>query len=466
MVNVNEENVIRIRQLPEKGEIFQDDWLVVEDDNDTWKVHVSKFKAFIDEAVESLEGLLSGNLEDKLTIIQQEANKITESINMIQSEFDKYAEAEKQRVQNELDRVDAEFARNQTYDQIVLKETARESNEIKREEQYERSVTLYNNTVQLAQDITNAENLRDQAEQNRVDAELNRGIAEGERQDAEAARVVAENQRKTNENGRVDSFNEMTTYINNLKANISTYIKQGISRPTDDTNKIVKIMEINVPITNAENYESLLFISKISDDGCSDILISLGISFSGTVPEIEIQLADDVPDTQNIIDSINAYYTIVDNRVNIAIEYNAAEPGIRVKTAVVWENITMFRKDGVLTCSTVLRDFTPIGQFTSVNVLSLIDIEQSSYPKLFLELFNNVSYRIQDALENMPPYYVYPVGSVYMTTLDKDPSEILGGGSWKLLYESGVTENITVDGVDTYSPVIYYWERVEVEDIM
>ena len=56
---------------------------------------------------------------------------------------------------------------------------------------------------------------------------------------------------------------------------------------------------------------------------------------------------------------------------------------------------------------------------------------------------------------------MFPVGSIYQTTSTQNPSVLLGGGTWTMLYNDlGITERVTIDNTESYSPVIYYWERI------
>ena len=55
---------------------------------------------------------------------------------------------------------------------------------------------------------------------------------------------------------------------------------------------------------------------------------------------------------------------------------------------------------------------------------------------------------------------MYPVGTIYSTTLTRNPADILGGGEWRMLYGMGIQETIYEDNTKQYSPAIYYWERI------
>lgn len=455
-----EEKVIRIRQLVEKSALEVSDYLVVENDIDTWKVKVATFNTFIEDTVKEVVGDtkddIIGSLNDKLTEVQILVNHVNDMAKDLAANVDSFMAAEALRVKNEKERQSNETLRQTASKEMSDAENLRslaETDRINKEK-----IRVSDENERKA-----AEAQRQINENQRKTDETARGIAEGERSTAEADRKTSETDRKTSETNRKNSFNKMTTYFNSIQNAIESCGNEGISKITTSSAMVVKILEVSIPKSSDIKYEALLHIvetpSTTSKEGAFvalevDIVKGANGSLSGSACIV-------IPKRYKNIDTKQFAVTMINNgdQLFITVEYKSSTANKIIKTGIVWDNILSYKHDTVSIYSLAVRGFTPKSSFTTTGALLIKNDINESCPVGFITFLNSISEEIAEIVENIKPIKSYPVGSIYMTTSNKNPKELLGGGTWLLLYGDAVQTKITVDGADTYSPSIYTWER-------
>lgn len=454
----NEDLVTRIRALPEKMDIAMNDLLIVEDVNDTWKVKVQSFHNMIESIVDSMKDGVMGVVNDKLTEVQQTTNNVEELANDIHKTLEDQKAAEEERKQNEEERKNNDEIRNNTYEQIKADEAIRIQNEKDRVDLYNNMNTLKTEVETLAQAISDAEDARVIEENKRVDNENARGIAETARQDAETQRDTAEQERIQNEKDRNDRFEDFSDYVKALKASVNQFCKEGISQPTTETEQVVEIMEITLPNTITERYEALMYISLISTDNVNiDMVFSMSLDINSQELFIEGIEEEDIID----ISKFNLITSSTADSIEVTIEYVVGAANKRVKSAIIWENLTMFKDGPSPISSCMINDFIPKSDITeALSPFTVAKNSITSYPKFFIELFDRVNSNFEQLTKDIKAFNMYPIGSIYQTTLELDPADILQGGTWKYLYGDSISEDIYVDDELQYSPKIHYWERI------
>lgn len=446
----------RIRQLPESKVLSPTDYMVMENDNDTWKVLVSTFNQYISESIDIFEGDISGIIDNKFNDIQLILNENQELLTIINGRMEDYANEEKIRQENEAERIKNEGIRQNSYDEITgsyndwtEEEKIRKANEEARK-------------AAEAQRIAD-ENIRISNEDTRKVNETNRGIAEAERVTHEDQRIVDENIRISNENTRITNFNRYTGYFDALEESVNMYKKEGLSQASSSLNKITKILEVALPISADHDYEALIHISTSSTDEAF-IGLNLHLEKSGTTVNdgiLSIIIPNRYKDTVNVVDFQGSFRIDTDGQIIVSIEYKMKTDNTKVKTAIVWDNITIFKEYGVSIYS-VAPDNQPCNkEFIFNGVLTNNTVAATSAPQGFINILNNIEKEMQAIVDAIKPFKMFPVGSIYQTTSTQNPSVLLGGGTWTMLYNDlGITERVTIDNTESYSPVIYYWERI------
>lgn len=447
---------IRIRQLPESTQLQSSDYLVIENDLDTWRVRVQVFNDYIDQYIESFKCDIDNIINNKFNEIQLLINNIDEIIVNMNNQMTDYTEAENERQKNEEERKEKDEIRDKIFQDMsgnfdnwsqdntdwLLAEEQRKRNEQQR--------------------ITN-EQQRQQNESDRQTAEQNRGTAEGNRQTAEAERTKNEEARKKNEADRVSSFNSMTLYFNALEESVEKYGKAGISKATTSSTLVVPILEVSIPSSNTNDYEALLYIREGETD--KEAFFGFVAKFARSGSSITSGTAYlNIPDrfkTNINKDMFVAKYTIDGDRVIITLEYKASAANRKVKTEIIWDNISMFRSDVKPMYSLALRDQTPKASFDTVNLMTISLNNTYGSPQGFITILNKIKEETDSLIDAIKPYKMFPVGSIYQTTSTQNPSVLLGGGVWRQLYGGGWSEGMTINNQEQYSPVIYYWERTQ-----
>lgn len=462
-----EEKVIRIRQLVEKSTLEVSDYLVVENDIDTWKVKVGTFNKFIEDTVKEAVGNtkddIIGDLNNKLTEVQILMNHVNEMAKDLAANVDSFMAAEALRVKNEKERQANESLRQTTSEEMAKAENLRSLAEVDRDNREKVRISDENERKAAEAQRKIDETQRKADENQRKVNETARGVAEGERSTAEADRKTSETDRKTSETDRKTNFDKMTTYFNSIQDAIESCGNEGISKTTTASAMVVKILEVSIPKSSNIKYEALLHIvespTTASKEGSfialeTDIVKGANGSLSGSTSIV-------IPKRYKNIDIKQFAVTVINNidQLVINVEYKASSANKTVKTGIVWDNILSYKHDTVSIYSLAVRDFTPKSAFTSTGSLLMKTDINESCPVGFVTFLNSISEEIAEIVENIKPIKSYPIGSIYMTTSNKNPKELLGGGTWLLLYGDAVQTKITVDGSDTYSPSIYTWER-------
>lgn len=451
----------RIRQLPEAVQLLPTDWLIVENDLDTWKVKVEVFNqyidGYIDEYIKSFTDEINDQINAKFNDLQIIVNHLNELERNIQNDIDAFERQESSRQNAEQNRQDNEEVRQKIFDDMTniydgwtVDIAEWSSAEVQRQEN--------------EQSRQQSENERISAEQTRNQAECIRGVAEGERQSAEEERIRSEKARKEFFQNAVEWLDNSTNYINAFKESVSRYGKAGVSSVTTDTELVVPILEVSIPIDNLNDYESLLYIRE----GKSDHEVFFGFSANFT-RDIDGSITSgtayfNIPNRyKNVLnrDMLLATYRVDREVVMITLEYKASVANVQIRTENIWDNISLFRSDVSPIYSVVLRDQIPKTSFNTTIVMTTSLDNTYGSPQGFVTILDKLKEETDESIEAIAPYKMYPIGTIYMTTSSKDPSELLKGGTWRKLYGDGYSEGISIDGVEQYSPVIYYWERTK-----
>lgn len=448
---------LRIRQLPENMNIKSTDYLVIDNEDDTWKVRIDVFNLYIKDLVQDkFDTDISSVINEKVTEIHLDIKQTEELIKTLNEHIVEFEKAEQDRDQAEKDREVNESIRQQFYDDnniLVNKwkddEQARKDAEQDRVDRWADWESIWNEWVATHTIWTNNEN-------DRKLAETNRGLAETDRQAAESARASAETNRQNAESNRVSEFNGMVNYFNNIKDSIDEYIKEGTTVPITPDD-VVQILEFAIPADSGKYFTALVNINKIF----------VGVTFipvmnNGTTVAINVQYY--VPSIYSNFDPTEVFkanYKIQDNVKIISVEYKPVIDGSNTHVVGIWyDNLSRFRPTDSPIYSKVVNQ-APVKANFSIQNISVIDSRSDGrVPDAFISLIERIIKKIDSEISSIKPYVSYPVGSIYQTTSPTDPSILLGGGKWKLLYGDGISEGLTSGDTVLYSPTIYTWERI------
>lgn len=479
---------VRISQLPECSQFTNTDYLVIENDTDTWKIKMACFDTFIKNRVDIYEEHVIATMDSKLEEVQTVLSSINDSINIMSSKMNDFTNAEYDRAKAETDRIKNEELRQEamaeleklhdtvsnTQDLIVDAETERCNNENDRN-------NAENNRV-------NAENIRQQKDAEITQNEINRGLAETNRQTAETNRDNAETERSNNENDRITKFNQISNFFNAYEESLDNQIKEGTSNvPPYNGDHFYSILKVAIPKNADHRYEALLHITEVPS--IEDFFVAITMSCYGDdgntltlyIPEIYENRAGTIDSNGNEIslkqDRFCACYTDKGDSYMFELQYNAQYTSCAVRTGIIWDNISSFKPtSSPLYSKTPNKENSWNGGFKRNNQLTTISGSmQYDPPSGFVNLIDQLTESIEIAVENAKPYIMYPVGSVYTCTkvgsqIDDNITPnyiqtIMGGGVWEELYDYGALHNnyahYDIDPNTTETIILHYFVRVE-----
>ena len=443
---------IRITQLPEKDNI--DGYLVIEDTNDTWKVKSDVYKNLINVYIQSFKNDINSLINDRISDFESVTNETESILSEIDKLIEQFNAQELIRQDNENDRIIEEEIRRNLFDEILNSSAIIENKEIERQKAELIRISNENKRIEAENTRVSNENTRGINETNRVKAENTRGINETNRVKAENTRVSNEQTRVNNENERIKNYKIHTDFFNNLTNSVNNYIKYGTSNLTTSSNQIIKVAEICIPNDNFY-YNGLYHISCSSKES----LIAISIQKDDTGYKYILG----IPKRNKSFSSsdFNITYTTDNNSIIINIECNIKVTNQKITCSIIDDNISSFRPTDISQVySTVLKYKDPISAFTTINKIPLNTINLNDSSQSFINLLNDIENQIKELIDAIKPYKMYPVGTIYSTTLTRNPADILGGGEWRMLYGMGIQETIYEDNTKQYSPAIYYWERI------
>lgn len=448
----------RIRQLPEAGQLQSTDFMVIENDLDTWKVSVAQFNQYIDEYIDSFKSDINGDVDDKFNEIQLIVNQINEIIVNAEQKMDDFAAAEAIRQAQEAARQNAESIRNETFEDIETRFNDMRDifAEIEAAEEQRKKNETGRQTAESERE--NAESDRQSAEATREAAETNRATAESLRQSAEASREAAEDIRKSNETARINTFDGWTQYIEALKESVNNYKKFGKSIEVTTATPVVTLLNVSVPTSTQIEYQALLYL-RASGSEYGWLALTLDISNPDDY-NITMHMSDNTK-SKFPISNFKAYYTPSADTILITLEYKATKAGY-IDIGIMWDNISGYKDDVSPIYSEAVSDDAPRAAFTAATNYQVRLLQESvgdhSLPETFIDMLNNIDIAYQESQK--PEVEVYPIGSIYQSTSSENPATILGGGTWKLLYGDSISEGVEIEGEAEYSPQIYTWERI------
>ena len=222
---------VYVSQLPEKYSILAEDYLLIEDMVDTYKVKGSVLleyiNNYIEEADQKITDILGGLKELETTIKENEEQRELNETNR-ENKFSEY-ESLSSKIENAVSLIEELKSegeqRNQEFTQIKsFINTVNEAEEIR---------------IQNETDRQNAETARQEAEAIRVQNEIDRQNAEVSRSEAEDDRILAEQARENAETERANTFVDMKNFIDNFKNEaypISSFPIGSIYFSDNDTN--------------------------------------------------------------------------------------------------------------------------------------------------------------------------------------------------------------------------------------
>lgn len=458
-------SIIKINQLPEKNDLAKSDWLLVEDTEDTKKVRASVFNDYVDKQVD----LLSES-------IQNQMNEASETIDTISANEEireaKFAEIEKK---------EADYEAN---------ELIRKNNEASRTETFTSWETEMSEAASAEADRKEAETDRVNAESSRVAAEKNRVTAENKRVDSENTRVSSETTRETefakmqqiidavndSETSRNKGYSNMVAYFNNVKTMIDDRSSVGLSKTTTATNMVARVATIELlkdsdnlyGLLNSNPYTVLLHVvERLSTGNAKSGFVFCALKVVDSAVESKLYAS-----SLNTIskDNIKVVANKVSTGIEVTIEYKAVNTGAVIECHRLSDNLVMFGEDYIT--SHIEKSWAPKMAFNTTGTTlafdSISDIQKNSLPANMelqliglMEQLQVIRTEMSDmaASINIAPYTMYPVGSIFESSVNTDPSELLGGGTWKLI--CGTTETITdEEGATVYSYDSYKWLRV------
>lgn len=451
-------SVIKINQLPEKNDLAKSDWLLVEDTEDTKKVRASVFNDYVDEQVDLLS-----------VSIQNQMNEASETINTISAN---------------------EEIRKAKFAEIEKKEADYEANElIRKNNEATRTETFTSWTTETTQAIS-AESDRKEAEANRVAAEKNRVTTEINRVNSEKTRVSSETDRETkfakmqqiidavndSETSRNKGYSNMVAYFNNVKTMIDDRSSVGLSKTTTATNMVARVATIELlkdsdnlyGLLNSNPYTILLHVvERLSTGNVKSGFVFCALKVVDSAVESKLYAS-----SLNTIskDNIKVVANKVSTGIEVTVEYKAVNIGAVIECHRLSDNLVMFGEDYIT--SHIEKSWAPKMAFNTTGTTlafdSISDIQKNSLPANMelqliglMEQLQVIRTEMSDmaASINIAPYTMYPVGSIFESSVNTDPSELLGGGTWKLI--CGTTETITdEEGATVYSYDSYKWLRV------
>lgn len=476
---------VRISQLPECTKISITDYLVIENSEDTWKVKFDVFTEYINSLVQTkVDGDISSTLDNKISEIQLQIGSIDDLIRQLNEKIVEFDRAEERRNQLEKDIAQNEAIRQETYDENRVMIDQWIEDEKDRKEYHDTVKREWEGMNDIWNDWSNTEEQRVATEDERKQAELNRASAESEREKKademfkkgeiaetnEANRVISFNN-MTNDfsdmiddfNGITDDFNNMTGYFNNIKSCLDNYVYEGTSNV--DTDKVVDILKVVLPREN-HGYEALLHLK------CGEMhtFIALNFSFSYLNQGIsggtsKIIIPKKYAEQLNVANELCIGWDgIDDNLIEVVLQYKCSTAG-SVKTAIIWDNITTYKpNDTDFIYAKALKEQEQFDSFSTTRTFLSMSSSNDAIddaPQGFIDILDSLETQIGSMIDEIKPYKMYPIGSIYMTVSSQSPEYILGGGTWKALYDrNGISEGLTrEDGLALYSPAIYYWER-------
>lgn len=455
----------RIRQLPESTVLNPTtDYLVMENENDTWKVLVSTFNQYIKDSIDVFQGDISDIIDSKFNDIQLLLNENQQFVDIINNRIEEYANNELLRQSNEIERIKNESVRQNSFDELV-----KTYNDWSEEERKRIANEEARQTAEIER--VNAETQRVADEDIRKTNETNRGVAEGERAANETQRITDEESRNENENTRIDNenrridvFNAREEYFNNIEESINRYKKEGITHTSNFPNRIVKVLEVALPISVEYDYESLIHMTMIGANEEAFLGFNIHLNKNANLViggVLSVVVPNRYRDVVAMTDFKSSFRVDNEGQVIVSVEYGIRADDICIKTSILWDNITIFKDNGCQIYSVVPNNQPCNSNFITEGSLTINDSAGTSAPQGFFNILNNIEEEMKKIAESIKIFKLYPIGSIYQTTSEENPTIILGGGVWRELYGEGITENIIINNVDTYSPVIHYWERTE-----
>lgn len=268
------DSFVRISELPESNDFQPDDYLVKENELDTWKVKMKYFDQYIKDKVDIYEQNIVNIVNNKINEIQIINTTTQEIITQINAKIHDFEDAEidrrnseREREQNEEIRQKNEQDRQNKYNEASINESNREKNEDNRKAAEIARQNAENTRVSNENTRKDNEQQRQQNEQDREDAEAARQRAEGIRVTNENNRNTDESRRQTNETDRINRFNDMEDIIDNFNTFLHNNIKEGISvLAENNSGRFIPIIEIAIPkehliSDNPLKYNMLMYMS-------------------------------------------------------------------------------------------------------------------------------------------------------------------------------------------------------------
>lgn len=455
------DRIIRISQLPESTRLLPTDYMVVENEDDTWKVQFNIFLDFINNTVsQNITQNVTNVVDDKISEVQLQINNSTSIINRLENNVIAFENEEKTRQDQEEQRIQNEAIRENTFKEIKkIIHDLNESNE-DRNEAFDNLSKNWATMTATWNDWTTAESQRVANENERKQAEINRGTAETQRINAETQRVQAETNRAAEETKRVSGFSDMTDYFNNLKTSVNNCIREGSSNTT--ANYIIEVMRISLPSTN-NGYEALIHLVNGS---AINTLIALEVannSIKMAIPKNKLEQVKRGDGT-----CFNAFYVNNGNTIEVSIQCWCKET-TKIKTAILWDNISIYKpNDGTSIYAKASKNQTAKAASDTSGFNGTIPVtivtSTNNAPESIINMIDAIDKQIQDIVKNVDvtikPIDAYPIGSVYTTTSASNPSTLLGGGTWEKMYNNNsITSKLSVNNTDTKAYTLHYWVR-------
>ena len=451
-------DVVKISQLPEKTQISKTDYLLVEDTEDSRKIKVGVLTDYLDQQVNSIQDSIQSKMDqatETIEIINEGEQDRALKFSEIQKKEEVYADNEAKRQENET-------IRESVHEQWTTKINDLDDKETERD-------TTFSGWEATMSGYADAETARVTAEKARENTESNRAT-NFEKMQSTVSSV------EQSEASRNEGYSEMVNYFNTVKETIKARSNVGLSKPTTDSNKIIKVATIELSKDEDGSYGELV------TNPCTCLLHITerldGVDKLSGFIFCAFKVIDAAPDTKVYASSLNTInesnvkvtYNTSESGINIYVEYKAINTGAVVECHRLSDNSIMFEEGVVL--STIEKDSEPATTTSGSNNISfndITDIQKNLLPanmelqllglmeqfKVIRTEMGNISNSV-----NVAPYTMYPVGSVYETTLSTNPSTILGGGTWELIYAAN--ETITDEkNNEVYNYTSYKWNRTE-----
>lgn len=450
---------IRIRQLPESTIINSSDYLIIDNDLDTWKIKIDVFNEYIRDIVQNkFDTDISSVINEKITEIHLAIKQTEELIKTLEDHVLEFENAEQSREEAERNREINEGIRQQFYDDNTILVNGWKDDEQDRKDAEQQRVEEWDNWSDVWDSWVATHNIWTNNENDRKTAETNRGIAETNRQTAEDNRTNAETDRQNAESDRVTEFNNMVNYFDDVKDSIDGYIKEGTTKPITPDD-VVQILEFALPLNDKRYFSVLININSIF----------VGMTF---MPVMNNNTLAGINTQYNVISSLypefdpttifQTNYKVDGNLKIISVEYKPIIEGSNTHVIGIWyDNLSRFKPTDDPIYSRVINQASIKSDFSPSNIPVVTGQTYARIPNAFINLIEKIITRIHTDINEVKAYVYYPIGSIYQTTKSANPSVLLGGGTWKLLYGNGISEGLTDNnGKALYSPVIYTWERI------